>query len=306
MNYLMRYDYDNFDDVFENIAAVRHGTCFQFMGCIVRFYQIKDRCIIFWIDGTGLSKEQAYTELSNAAKVLSFMFALNFNSEYNEFLERNFKLEPNELLAKNSIKNLKYVEKKINRFNINKQFFYDMLNLLSIAYNNFYSGRDEDAFIYFFKVIERIAKKHYLVYMERHHTAGSTRKNKHELRKLLKDYTENLLQVELTEDMMDRKVDLIYKSIKAEFYGSVFNKISLFIKKNKIQIDIKKVSSLVKVRNKIAHGDIIEQEALSLSLANCEYLANEVFAFHFFKRDYLELKLSSYRYCKGNDLYKKQ
>ncbi len=304
MNYIMRYDYDNFDDVFVNIAAVRHGASFKFMGCVIQFYQFDDRSIIFWMDGNGLSKEEASKKMRNVAKILSFMFALNFYSEDNMILERELKLEPNKLLANKSVENLKYVEEKINRFNINNQFFYDILDLLNIAYDNLYRGRDEDAFLYFFKVIERIAKKHYLVYMERHHTTGSTRNNKRELRKLLKNYTEKLLQVRLTEDMMDRKVDMIYKSIKFEFYGSVFNKISLFIKKNKIRIDIKDVSNLVKARNKIAHGGTIEPDDLSMFLIDCEYLANEMFAYQFFGKDYLDLKISSYRYFKGDDMYK--
>lgn len=304
MNYIMRYDYDNFDGIFENIVAVRHGTSFKFMECVVKFYQFDDRCILFWIDGNGFSKDEAYEKIRNAAKVLSFMFALNFDSENNVIFERELKLEPNNLLAKKSERNLKYVEKRISRFNINKQFFYDMLDLLNVAYNNLYNSRDEDAFIYFFKVIEQISKKYYLLYMERHHTKAATRKNKRELRNLLKNYTEDLLQVGLTEDMMDRKVDTLYKSIKLEFYGSVFNKISLFIKRNKIQIDINDVSSLVKVRNKIAHGDTIESDDFSSFLTNCEYLANEMFSYHFFGKDYLNLKLSSYRYFKGEDIYK--
>lgn len=303
MNYIIQYHYENFDDIFKNIVAIRHRTTFKFMECVVEFYQFEDRNIIFWFDGSELSKQEIQKKMINAIKVLSFLFGLNLYVENKCLRKIEKKIEVNNLLGKKWKNNLQYVEKKISRFKVTKQFFYEMLDLINVAYENLYNRREEDAFIYFFKVIEKIAKKHYLIYMERQHTSKKVKNNKQELRKILKNYTESLLQVELTENMMDRKVDYFYKNIKLEFYGNIFNKISLFIKKKNIDININKVSDIVKARNKIAHGDYIEPKELDNLLYPCEYLANQMFSFYFFQKNYLDLKLRSYRYNKGKDIY---
>ena len=131
--------------------------------------------------------------------------------------------------------------------------------------------------MYFFKVIERIAKQYYVVYIQRHHTKAITSKNKNELKIMLKNYILNNLYVELTDDILNRKVDLFYKEIKMEFYGSIFNKISLFVTKEEINISVDTISKLVKLRNKIAHGDIVDELKLTNCLGQCEYLAMQMF-----------------------------
>lgn len=113
----------------------------------------------------------------------------------------------------------------------------------------------------------------------------------------------NYLKVILTDDLINRKVDLLYKILKMEFYGSILGKISLFIQCHKIDIDINNVSKLVKIRNKLAHGDTIVQNLLLEYLGWCEYLANEMIAYHFFKTNYQKLRLKSYRYFQGEDIY---
>lgn len=305
MNYYLRYDYDNFQSFYENIVSIRHGACFEFMGCKVKFYQMPsdDRCIIVSCCGNMLSKGQAEEKMKNVLKILSFLFALNISTAEFAIWESDAVMEINELLSRKSKKILHNIERKIERFKVNAGFFDEIMHLLSIAYENLFNNRDEDAFVYFFKIIEKIAKKHYLIYMQRHHTVKATRKNKSELRNFLKSYSLNFLNVKLTQDLVDRKVDLLYKNLKMELYGSIFGKISLFIQRHKIEIDINIVSELVKVRNKIAHGDTIEQDMLSGDLACCEYLANEMIAYHFFNIDYLKVHFKSYRHFQGEDIY---
>lgn len=305
MNYYMRYDYDNFHSFYENIVSIRHGTCFEFMECQVKFYQMPfdDRCIIVSCCGDALSKDLAEEKMKNVLKVLSFLFAINISVTEFAIGKSDHVMEVNELLSQKSKKVLHTIERKIKRFNVNADFFDEIMNLLSIAYENLFNNRDEDAFVYFFKIIEKISKKHYLVYMQRHHTAKATRKNKSELRNFIKSYSVSFLKVKLTDDLIDRKVDMLYKSLKMEFYGSIFGKISLFIQRYKIEMNIDIVSKLVKIRNKIAHGDTIDQDMLSNYLASCEYLANEIIAHHFFNTEYLKLHFKSYRYLKGDDVY---
>lgn len=306
MNYILRYDYDNYYEIFECVPAVRNGACFEVLGCKIKFYQTKDPSIVFWINGNNISRDQAKRKLNNVCKIISFIFALSFNGGDNAFFSTDLQLETNNILSKTSLYKIDYIEKKINNFKATKQFFEEVLDLIIVAYDNLYNIRDEDAFVYFFKVIERIAKKNYLIHMQRHHTKSVTKKNKQELRKLIEKYANDFLLVNLTKDMMDRKIDMIYKKLNMEFYGSVFNKISLFISKENIDIDINNISNLVKIRNKIAHGDIIEEDTLLEYLGTCEYLSMQMFSLYFFRKKYEDIHICSYRFRKRIDNYSKR
>ena len=63
-----------------------------------------------------------------------------------------------------------------------------------------------------------------------------------------------------------------------EFYGSIFNKISLFVTKEEVGISVDTISKLVKLRNKIAHGDTVDEQNLTNCLGQCEYLAMQMFS----------------------------
>ena len=304
MNYVMYYDYDNFDDVYYCIPSVRHGATFKMFGCIVRFYQLNDPQILFWLDGNNHSKEVAKGIFEKVSKLLSYLFALPLYNKENQFIEVKWSIETNNALSRKTLKTMNLLENKIKRFSKITNFYNETMDLLIVALENFFKYRKEDAFVYFFKVIERIAKQYYIVYMQRHHTKAITKKNKNDLRTFLKHYALNNLQIELTEDMLARKVDLFYKDIKMEFYGSVFNKISLFVKKEQININVNAISKMVKVRNKIAHGDSVDEDMLTRCLAECEYLAMQMFSVYFFRKKYTELHITSYRYFDKFDPYR--
>ena len=303
MNYVMYYDFDNYDSGYECIPAVKHGATFKVFNCVVRVYKMNDPEIVFWVDGNVYSKDEAKDIFEKVSKLLSYLFALPFCGKDNRYSQVNWSISTNNLLSKKTLKTLSMLEKRINNFNKVHSFYNETLNLLNVAIENLFKFREEDAFVYFFKVIERLSKQYYIVYMQRHHTKAMKRKNKQELRVLLQNYSMNNLKVKLTEDMLDRKVDLYYNSMKLEFYGSVFNKISLFVTNKNINININSVSSIVKIRNKIAHGDIVDKDTLNSCLGECEYLAMQMFSLYFFGKTYDELHIKAYRYLNKIDPY---
>ena len=304
MNYIMRYEYDNFDEVFEATPALRHGACFSMFDCSVCFYQLKEPQIVFWIDGSKFSKEEANKIFDFVPKILTYLFAIPIHTRISYIYESEQVICPNNSLSQKYLQNLMFLESKIRKFKSTKSFFDEMLGLLSVAFDNLYNRRDEDAFLYFFKTVERIAKNNYLIYIQRHHNKSATKSNKNKLKRIIRDYALNYLKVELTEDMLDRKIDLLYRDLKLEFYGSVFDKISLFTTINNFSYEKNKIAQLVKVRNKIAHGDIIDENLLNECLANCEYLSMQMFSLYFFRRKYEDIHICSYRYLKGEDFYK--
>ena len=139
--------------------------------------------------------------------------------------------------------------------------------------------------------------------MQRHHTKATTTNNKNVLRNFLDTYAMNQLGVKMTPDMLDRKVDLFYKELKIEFYGSVFNKMSLFVNREDISINVQQISKLVKARNKLAHGDKVEKDELDRLVGASEYLALQMFSKYFFRKKYEDIHLKSYRYQYGEEVF---
>ncbi len=95
--------------------------------------------------------------------------------------------------------------------------------------------------------------------------------------------------------MLNTKVDLIYINIKNEFYGSIYNKISLFITKKNLDLDLNNLSDLVKIRNKIAHGDTVSIQKINTSISYCELLALEMISSNFFNKSYSKISWFSQR-----------
>ena len=89
-----------------------------------------------------------------------------------------------------------------------------------------------------------------------------------------------------------------------EFYGSIFNKISLFVTKEGVNFSVDTISRLVKIRNKIAHGDTVDEQKLTNCLGECEYLAMQMFSKQFFRRRYEDLHITSYRHFNKIDPYR--
>lgn len=58
MNYVMYYDFDNFDSIYECIPSVRNGVAFGMFDCIVKFYTMNDNQVTFWINGSNHTKKK--------------------------------------------------------------------------------------------------------------------------------------------------------------------------------------------------------------------------------------------------------
>lgn len=301
----MIYGFNNYDDdLYDCIPSVRNGTVFSLFDCNVKLYTMRDKQITFWVNGNDHTKKEAEEIFEKVSKVLSYLWALPIYSKENRFLNVEWILYTNELLSQKSMNTIRFVEECIRKFNKTSNFFEESLDLLIVAMDNLFLYRKEDAFVYFFKVVERIAKQYYIVYIQRHHTKAVTSRNKNELKSILKKYALNNLYIELSEDILNRKVDLFYKEIKMEFYGSIFNKISLFVTKENVKINVSIISKLVKIRNKIAHGDTVDEDTLTRCLGKCEYLAMQMFSKQFFRKKYEDLHIKSYRYYAEEDPYK--
>lgn len=306
MNYIIRYFYDNYnDDYYQCKPRIQNGSVIELQDCKVQFYTVGDPMVVYWINGESYSKEEAISLANFASKILTYMFALPYYEKSNviNISETSQSISKNSLASKRTLSKIDFIDSKIRRFSKTRPFFNSMLDLLTVSYDNLYKCRDEDAFIYFFKVIEQIVKQYYQFYLRRFHTISVKRKNKAVIKDFINYYSMDNMDVHLTDDMLNVKVDLLYNEVFKELYGSVFGKISLFVTKNNISFDINLISKIVKIRNKIAHGDMVDSDSLSLMLLYCEKLSLQIFSKFFFNVDYQDLHIPAYRLPIKVDLY---
>lgn len=89
MNYVMYYEFDNFDDLYECRPCVRHGTTFQIFDCIVKFYRLNNEQITFWVNGENHTKEEAeeiFEKLQNYFRIFwhyHFIVEIMISEKYN-------------------------------------------------------------------------------------------------------------------------------------------------------------------------------------------------------------------------------
>ena len=300
--YCYWYDFDNYDDVYDISLKLRHGTCFQFMGCICTYYGMTEKSMyIFLPNNDSLDDKQAKTKIDFVTKILTLVFAIPIWDKDLTVLKSNSIPTVNKLISADNLNKLAFIDKRIQTFKADRTFFEECVNLLIVANHNYYVRNDEDTLLYFFKIIEKIAKENYRRYMERYFTKARVKRDKQELRRILSKYTKDNLNMSLTDNMLNTNVDYFYRQIKEKFYGNIYGKISLMINHRNIKISSDIVSMLVKCRNKLAHGDSIDEEELLVCIDYAEVLAEEFIAKKFFYKAYDDIHICAKRLGKDDE-----
>ena len=244
----------------------------------------------------GLEYGEAKKKITFVAKILTLIFAVPIWDKDLTIRTTNSIPGVNTLLSEGNQKKLSFVENRIQRFNTDMPFFEECINLLVVANHHLYMRNDEDALLYYFKIIEKIAKENYSRYMERYFTKARVKRDKQELRRILNRYTETNLDIGLTDNMLNTYVDYFYKEMKEKFYGNIYGKISLMIKNRNVGISTDTVNNIVKYRNKLAHGDSVNESELVTNMAYAEVLAEEFIAKKFFYKEYQDIHIEAKRY----------
>lgn len=293
MNYIQNFYFDEISDDLFITPKIKSNSSFKILNCNILFSKNKEESVFtFCIDANSYSQNEAIEMLGKVSNILTYLLHIPIDSKkYGPNLD-NYSITPNNSIATKYINSIKTIETTIHKLNKKKSLFFEILNLLYIGIHNLYKlQNEEDAFIYFFKIIEQISKNYYYTYDSRHLTKTVTKTNKNELKKLINRYCLDFFNTKLSDNILNTKTDLYYKYLKLETYGSIFGKISLFITKNKLIFDINQISTIIRIRNKIAHGDTINRTILENHLNVCEKLCFEMISVFFFKKPYKSMNI---------------
>lgn len=302
--YTYRYDFDNFEYPYRFKIKFKNGSKFKFLNNYYKYcfnHKEGDQTLYCYCCLEMKDKKEAERRIRFSNNVLQYICItpLDDKSTYvyesdesdDTYLD-NFNTE-----TKNIAK-LSDISEKIFKFKVDRGLFEEVMGLNGIALLGLVNDNMEDSVLYYFKIIEKLSKRNYVKYHEKNYTKKVKQINKNILRNFIEKYFNENLKVKMSENMLNTSTDEIYKKMRSEAYSAIFLKISFFCNFKKISVDLNKLNELVKTRNKLAHGDLVDIDALNSSLVTASSLSNEFIASYFFQKKYKEVNLNT-------DIYEK-
>lgn len=234
---------------------------------------------------------EAFKAISYSNKILSYISGVPIFVDrlQNDNNLLGFSISDGNNISNKNKDNLNYISKKVSRFNKELDLFKAIMKLNYSALENMLNGNNEDSMLCYFKIIEKLAKKNYEKFQQRHYTKAKKNSNKSNLKIFIKNFLEKELNITMTENMLNTTNDFIYKNLLKEAYNSIFLKISFFCNTKGIEVSINDLDRMVKLRNCLAHGDDEEDGVILHSLETAFILSNEFIAEYFFDKSYKDI-----------------
>ncbi|MET7040551.1 hypothetical protein WBZ18_00515 [Clostridium botulinum] len=303
--YVYVYDFDNFSDFYDYKLKFRNGTKFKFLDNYYEYYfspkseeGYGEQTLYCYCWLKKENETEALNKIRFSNKVLEYLTCIPIHDEKdcirNDIVDENYISNKFKNISHTKvIKKLEHVSAYISRFKVERDLFEDVIRLNEIAFKNLLNAESywEDSLFYSFKVIEKIAKKNYIKFHERKYTKKVKKDNKKQLRNFIAKYFKESFGITMTENMLNTSVDEIYKKMREEAYDSIFLKISFFCNIKKLSVDLDEVAKLVKVRNKLAHGDFVAQDKLGHLVGMAFNLSRQFISLYFFDKTYEDINI---------------
>ena len=269
----MYYKYQTLSEIVDSIGAIdtlhfqiklRENMDFIIGGCYFRIKKNHDHSFIL-SDSLTISyyqqnrnKKDATERILHALEFFTFLTGAPYEitGVINESIESSLPfIDIN--LSKKKMLNIQAAENAYQHIRAKRKLLENTLHLFSAGTKLNYlfdENNCEDAFFTFFKIIEIIVKDDF--YIEKNHiNRGSS-----SLQQYVTSILTNSYGIRTTSDRLLNicgKIDnLLFESV----FDGVYHKIIWFSQKSNIDIDCDKLSKIVSMRNRIAHGDNIEFE----------------------------------------------
>lgn len=270
---------------------------FMLMDCSCDFISENGPRISIWLkDNKGLEIQKIRNKINELRKLLVYIYSIPLRisdgllvSDIIEVKEEGIRWPTSAISLEQQLK-LNYIEHRIKKMNLQKDLFNECLELIVVATKFYHNSQFEEAFFYYFKLVEKISRKFYRIYHEKHGRAFKS-SNKNELKKFLKQYAAANFCVELIDNKLNTYVDLLYKEMNNKILGQIYGKILFFSKKHNLSWDITIVEECIELRNSIAHGDYVEGSTISRSLSYIKEFAFDAISKFFFGKEYKQIGL---------------
>ena len=269
----MYYKYHMLSEIVDSIDAIgtlhfqiklRENMDFIIGGCYFRIKKNHDHEFILSDTLTisyyqqNRNKKEATEKIQHALEFFIFLTGVPYdiNGVVIESIENSLPfIDIN--LSKKKMLNIQIAENAYQRIRAKKPLLENSLHLYSIGTKLNYLFNEnncEDAFFTFFKIIEVIVKDDFSIEKNNINRSSS----------LIQQYVTSILTDSYgIQTTSNRLLDICKKIDNTLFdyvFDGIYHKIIWFSQKSNIDIDCDKLSKIVEMRNKIAHGDNIEFE----------------------------------------------
>lgn len=295
--YFYRYEFDNFEYLYRFKLRLKNGCKFKFLNNYYEYYfypKENEQVLLCHCFSEIINKAESCIEFSN--NVLQYICAAPMTDKDMGVAKDNSNKDipfKNVNISIKKVQKLEYVSDKILKFKVERKLFEEVMELYSAALLNLVKNNIEDSILYYFKIIEKLSKKNYVKFHERNYTKQVKKRNKDVIYNFIKEYLHKNLNIDMTNNMLNTTTDEIYKKIRYEAYNSIFLKISFFCNCKNISVDLNELGNLVKTRNKLAHGDFIDEDSLGSSIKIAMFLSSEFVATYFFQKKYNEINIDT-------------
>lgn len=288
----MKYSYDNCEETFLDMYKIPDGSVIEAFDCRIEFGFSEWPEIIFWANGEKYSREEAELMCHRAAKILSYILFLPICWKENDFYETEQIIETNNCLSNELILKVQIVEEGLKTLGENSSCFEKVLDQLAKALNNLFKNHEEEAFFFFYKIVELIAKNYYKLNEKEFEVNDN--KCVVEIKKNIEHYLSNKLDIPLAGGALKAEAEKIYVKLKEKFRYDTYWKIAFTIARHNLngypnEITADEVYGFKELRNSIAHGELIDDKQIEDSLKKCKFLAVQLLSKYFFNRNYEEI-----------------
>lgn len=296
----------NWDEAYEDWEfgiSMQSNVKFELLDCYFEFYRgnnghEEESLIINYFDKCN-DRKNAYKKIELSLKILTYLFLIPLYDEGALDVEEVDHI-PLTIDKKSNIKvsKIESLSQKIKKLKKTKALFEDSMHIINAGIRFHYmSYFEEDAFLNFFKVIEKIVKYDNAMKRNQIEKQLSSASNKNELQMFLDKYLCNKLEVKFTNNKLVDLTDKLAAMLLRDCTQDVYSQIAFFCKHNNISINPNLLSSCIKVRNGIAHGDVIDMDKYRQEYSYIFQLALNIVSKSFFSEQYKNIAIKCSTRC---------
>lgn len=288
-------------DDYEFGISLQDRTEFLFCNCYYKLFRGNnghedERLVISYYSNKDDSKE-AWKAIKESINCLQYIFLIPLNDISGLDVSRCSSLPViGENRSIRKVQQLMSISTQIGKFKSTKIEFDGIMQLFSKGYVfSLTDAFSEDAYLNFFKIIENIAKKYFSINGNKVKIESTVPDLKNCLTKILNDDC----RIKYSDNKLADLTGIIKKKILEDISSDLFPKVSYFCNMNNIKINENQLAKVIKLRNKIAHGEVIDMNKYCNEYVCAFEVCKEMISKHYFNKSYMEINID----CMARNIY---
>lgn len=290
------YDFELFPN-FKFGLSLESNTRFKFSDCYYIFkrgnngHQSETLSVSFY----SITNDDEAAENKINSSLLSFTFftTIPFKLDLPMYRENTDEI-PTVEANTDKIKKIVLIDTKINQLNNKKGLYKNVISTYNTGLKFLLIGNlGEESLLNFFKVIERIAVDDWECNNERIPVLTEFKQHPIDLKPVIKNYLYKKYEMTYSATKLNNITNYISALIDQAINKDIYSKIAYSARLHGISINFDELSIIVKLRNKIAHGNPADMSKNEEYCQQCFLLCQDFISKKFFDKLYKDIEFSS-------------